>query len=90
MNEGFQRIGVVFLGGKECMIGVEARGSSLLDEGGLEGVPDHDGVLFTVPNEHPDLMSHCSFEGPAALSALASHLSSLSSSGGTGGETVTP
>ena len=66
------------------MIGIEARGSPLLDKGGLEGVPDQERVVFTVPNEHPELMGDGSLEGstsPLSLNFL---------SGGTAAVRTTP
>ena len=49
--------------GKECVIGIEARGSPLLHKGGLEGVPDQKRVILTVPIEHPELMGDGSLGG---------------------------
>ena len=52
------------------MIGIEARGSPLLHKGGLEGVPDQERVIFTVPNEHPELMGDGSLEGSTSPLSL--------------------
>jgi hypothetical protein len=52
------------------VVGIEARGSPLLNKGGLESVPDQERVVFTVPNEHPELMGDGSLEGSTSSLSL--------------------
>ena len=56
----------------------EVRGSLLLHEkGGLEGVPYQERVIFTVPNEHHELMGDSSLEGSTSPLSHNSPLSIL-------------
>ena len=59
--------------GKECVISIEARGSPLLDEEGLEGVPDQKRVVFTVLMSNLSSWEMAVLRAPQALSALISH-----------------
>jgi hypothetical protein len=52
------------------VVGIEARGSPLLNKGGLESVPDQERVVFTVPDEHPELMGDGSLEGSTSSLSL--------------------
>ena len=48
------------------MIGIEVRRGPLLYKGGLEGVPDQDGVILTIPDENLNIMGHTSFESSSS------------------------
>jgi hypothetical protein len=52
------------------MIGIEARHSLLLDKQGLEGIPDQDGVILTILDEHLDIMRHTSLESSSSSFCL--------------------
>jgi hypothetical protein len=52
------------------MVGIEAWCSALLNEGHLEGLPDEDRVVFTIPDEYPDIWGHGSLEGTSSLLSL--------------------
>src|SRR5437588_9939216 len=48
------------------MVGIEARRSPLLDKRGLEGIPDQDGVVLTIPDKNLDIMRHTSLESSSS------------------------
>jgi hypothetical protein len=52
------------------MIGIEARRSPLLDKRSLEGIPDQDGVVLTIPDKNLDIMGHTSFESSSSSFCL--------------------
>jgi hypothetical protein len=52
------------------MVRIEAWCSALLNEGGPEGVPDQKRVVFTVPDEHPEIRRDGSLEGSSSLLSL--------------------
>ena len=63
------------------MVRVAVWCSVLLNEGHLEGLPDEDKIVFTIPDENPDIWGHGSLEGTSSLLSLdLPSLSSLSSS----------
>jgi hypothetical protein len=52
------------------MIGIEARRSLLLDKQGLEGIPDQDGIVLTIPDEHLNIMRYISLESSSSSFCL--------------------
>ena len=52
------------------MVRIEAWCSALLNEGGLEGVPDQKRIIFTVPDEHPEIRRDGSLESSSSLLSL--------------------
>ena len=50
--------------------GIEARRGLLLDKGALEGIPDQDGVVLTIPNKNLYIMGHASFESSSSSLCL--------------------
>jgi hypothetical protein len=57
------------------MVRIEAWCSTLLNERGLEGFPDEDRVILTVPDEHLDFLRHDSLQ--STCSSLCLSLPSL-------------